>query len=129
LKIIFFDKIIFEGTKEECEIFRGNLSKTLSKLDDELEDTYPMKQTDTDETYFESLKILNPFIYETLSYLKEIVGDYFIGFYFYKMGLAGVGIEVYENLETRKKKTYALSFIYFTIVFGLENQTIWKIED
>ena len=129
MKIIFFDKVIFEGTKDECDIFKRNLAKTLSKLDDELKDTYPMKQTDTDETYFESLKYLNSFIYETLSYFKEIVGDYFIGFYFYKMGLAGVGIEVYENLETRKKKTYALSFIFNIVVFGLENQTIWKIEE
>ena len=129
MKIIFFDKVIFEGTKEECESFRKDLIGTLGKLDDELKDTYPMKNTDTDATYFEALKNLNPFVYETLSYIKEIVGDNFIGFYFYKMGLAGVGIEVYENLETRKKKTYALSFIFNIIVFGLENQTIWKIEE
>lgn len=104
LKILFFDKVIFEGTDEECDAFKHNLLSTLGRLDDELKGTYPMRQTDTDETYFEALKILNPFVYETLSYLKEIVGDYFVGFYFYNMSLAGVGIEVYANLETKKDK-------------------------
>lgn len=49
--------------------------KTLGKLDDELKDTY-----------FEALK---SFVYETLSYFKEIVGDYFIEFDFRRMDLAG----------------------------------------
>lgn len=129
MKILFFNKVIFEGTPEECESFKNNLLDTLAKLDDELKDTYPMKQTDTAETYFESLKNLNPFIYDTLSYLKEKVGVYFVGFYFYKMNLAGVGIEVYDDFETKRKKTYALSFIFNTIVFELENQTFWKIEE
>ena len=48
LKIIFFDKILFEGTKEECDIFKKNFVKTLSKLDDELRDTYAMKTKEID---------------------------------------------------------------------------------
>ena len=59
MKIVFFNKVLFDGTKEECEIFKSNLLDTLAKLDDELKDTYPMKQTDTYKTNFEALKNLN----------------------------------------------------------------------
>ncbi len=128
MKIIFFDKVICEGTAEECNAFKKNLVRTLSKLDDELKDTYPMKATDTYQTYFEALKILNPFIYETLCYLKEIVGDYFIEFQFHHMDLQGVAIRVYADLETKKTKVYTLGFIFNTIVLELRKQTIWKIE-
>ena len=129
MKIIFFDKVVCEGTKEECETYRKNLINTLSKLDDELRDTYPMKQTDTYKTYYEALKILNPFVYETLSYFKEIVGDYFIEFQFHHMDLQGISIRVYADLETKKTKVYTLGFIFNTIVLELRKQTIWKIED
>ena len=71
VKILFFNKVIFEGTEEECELFRKDLIKMLFKLDDELRDTYPMKKTDTYQMYYEALKTLNPFIYETLSYLQR----------------------------------------------------------
>ena len=47
MKVIFFDKVIFEGTEEEYKTFRKNLLDTLWKLNEELEDTYPMKKTDT----------------------------------------------------------------------------------
>ena len=129
MKIIFFDKILFEGTKEECDIFKKNFVKTLSKLDDELRDTYAMKTNDTYQTYYESLKTLNPFIYETLSYLKELVGDYFIEFQFHHMDLQGISIRVYDNLETKKTRVYTLGFIFNTIVLELRKQTIWKIEE
>ena len=129
MKIIFFDKVVCEGTKEECETFRKDLLKTLSKLDDELKDTYPMKKTDTYDTYYESLKILNPFVYETLSYFKEKVGDYFIEFQFHHMDLQGISIRVYADLEARKTKVYTLGFIFNTIVLELRKQTIWKIEE
>lgn len=129
MKIIFFDKNIFEGTKEECDIFKKNLVKTLSKLDDELRDTYSMKATDTYQTYYDSLKTLNPFIYETLSDLKEIVGDYFIEFQFHHMDLQGISIRVYTDLETKNTKVYTLGFIFNTIVLELRKQTIWRIEE
>ena len=129
MKIIFFYKILFEGTKEECDIFKKNFVKTLSKLDDELRDTYAMKTNDTYQTYYESLKTLNPFIYETLSYLKELVGDYFIEFQFHHMDLQGISIRVYDNLETKKTRVYTLGFIFNTIVLELRKQTIWKIEE
>ena len=129
MKIIFFDKVVCEGTKEECEAFRKNLIETLSRLDDELKDTYPPKQTDTWETYFEALKMLNPFVYETLSYFKECVGERFASFYFFNMGLAGVGMEVYENLETKKIKTYVLSYLFFILTFGLDAPQVWRVED
>ena len=64
----------------------------LFKLDDELRDTYSMKKTDTYQMYYEALKTLNPFIYETLSYFKEIVGDYFIEFQIHHMDLQGIAI-------------------------------------
>ena len=129
MKIVFFNKVLFEGTKEECETFRKNLIKTLLRLDDELQDTYPMKKTDTYQTYYESLKTLNPFIYETLSYLKELVGDCFIEFQFHHMDLQGISIRVYDNLETKKTRVYTLGFIFNTIVLELRKQTIWKIEE
>ena len=78
MKIYFFNKVLFQGTPEECECFKNNFLDTLEKLDNEMKDTYPMKQTDTYETYFEALKILNPFVYDTLCYIKEGVGEYFL---------------------------------------------------
>lgn len=129
MKIIFFEKVIFEGTEEECNAFKKDLVKTLSKLDDELKDTYPMKRTDSYLTYFESLKTLNPFIYETLSYFKELVGDYYIEFQFHHMDLQGISIRVYIDLETKKTKVYTLGYIFNIIVLELRKQTIWKIEE
>jgi len=129
MKIIFFDKVIFEGTEEECNAFKKNLIKTLSKLDDELKDTYPMKKTDTYLTYFESLKTLNLFIYETLSYFRDIVGDYFIEFQFHQMDLQGISIRVYSDIETKKTKVYTLGYIFNIIVLEIRKQTIWKIEE
>lgn len=129
MKVIFFDKVIFEGTEEEYKIFRKNFLDTLWKLHEELKDTYPMKKTDTAETYFEALKVLNPFVYETLSYFKEITGDYFVSFYFYDMHLASVGIRVYADLETKRTKIYTLGFVFNTIALELRKQTIWKIEE
>lgn len=129
MRIIFFDKVIVEGTEEECENVRKGLIKTLCRLDDELKDTYPMKATDTWQTYFEALKALNPFVYETLSYFKEMVGDYFIEFQFHHMDLQGISIRVYTDLETKKTKVYTLGFIFNIIVLELRRQTIWKIEE
>lgn len=129
MKVIFFEKVIFEGTAEECENFRQEFINTLSKLDDELRDTYPMKKTDTYQTYFEALKTLNPFIYETLSYLKEMTGDYFIEFQFHHMDLVGVVMRIYADLESKRTKICALSFIWFIVVFGLEKPAIWRIEE
>lgn len=129
MKILFFNKVIFEGTEEECKLFRKDLIKTLSRLDDELRDTYPMKKTDTYQTYYEALKTLNPFIYETLSYFKEIVGDYFIEFQFHHMDLQGIAIRIYADLETRRTKVYTLGFIFNIIVLELRKQTIWKIKE
>ena len=88
-----------------------------------------MKATDTYQTYYDSLKTLNPFIYETLSDLKEIVGDYFIEFQFHHMDLQGISIRVYTDLETKNTKVYTLGFIFNTIVLELRKQTIWRIEE
>ena len=129
MKIIFFDKVIFEGTPEECEAFRKDFAKTLGKLDDELQNTYPKKKTDTDETYFEALKTLNPFVYETLCNIKEMVGEYFIGFRFWDTDLVGVKMLVYADLETKKLKVYALSHIYFMVALELRKHTVWRIEE
>ena len=129
MKIIFFDKVVCEGTKEECMVFKKNLLDMLIKLDEELMNTYPMKATDTYQTYFEALKILNPFIYETLSYFREIVGDYFIEFQFHHMDLVGISIRVYADLETKRTKVYTFGFIFNTIVLEIRKQTIWKIEE
>lgn len=129
MKILFFDKVLFEGTKEECEAFRKDFAKTLGKLDDELQNTYPKKKTDTDETYFEALKTLNPFVYETLCSIKEMVGEYFIEFRFWDTDLVGVKMLVYANLETKKLKVYALSHIYFMVALELRKHTVWKIEE
>ena len=129
MKILFFDKVLFEGTKEECEAFRKDFAKTLGKLDDELQNTYPKKKTDTDETYFEALKTLNPFVYETLCSIKEMVGEYFIEFRFWDTDLVGVKMLVYADLETKKLKVYALSHIYFMVALELRKHTVWKIEE
>jgi len=129
MKIILFDKVICEGTTEECDAFTENLVHTLWKLDDELKDTYPMKKTDTYQTYFEALKTLNPFVYETLSYFKEIAGEYFYEFTFRYNDLVGVGIRVYADLETKRTKIYSFGFIHNVIVLELRKQTIWRIEE
>ena len=130
MKIIFFDKVIFEGTAEECEACKQDWIKMLGRLDDELQDTYPMKATDTDETYFEALKVLNPFVYETISYIKELVGDYFVSLHFRSpMSLVTVSLRIYADLETKRTKMCALSFLYFILVFDLDVPTIWRIEE
>ena len=130
MKIIFFDRVLFEGTKEECEAYKQDWIKMLGRLDDELMDTYPMKATDTAETYLEALKFLNPFVYETLSSIKELVGDYFVSLHFRSpMSLVTVSLRIYADLETRKTKMCALSFIYFILVFDLDVPYIWRIEE
>ncbi len=128
MKVIFFNKTIFEGTPEECESFKNNLLDTLAKLDDELKNTYPMKETDTYQSYFEALKNLNPFVYETLCFIKEGVGDYFLEFRFRKMSLVGIGVRVYADFETKKPKAYTLAFIFNIICFGLDMPHVWRIE-
>ena len=129
MKIIFFDKVLFEGTKEECEAFKKNFLDTLAKLDDELQDTYPMKETDTYESYFEALKILNPFVYEKLSFYKEWIGDCFMKYTFYKMRLASVGIRIYTNPERTKTKIYTLGFVFNIILFELDVPAVWRMEE
>lgn len=130
MKILFFDKVLFEGTAEECEAYKQEWIKTLGRLDDELEDTYPMKKTDTNETYFEALKILNPYVYETISYIIELVGDYFISLHFSSpMSLARVHLRIYADLETKRTKMCALSYLFFITTFGLDVPTIWRIEE
>lgn len=130
MKIIFFDKVLFEGTAEECEAYKQEWIKTLGRLDDELQDTYPMKQTDTNETYFEALKILNPYVHETISTIIERVGDYFVSLHFRSpMSLVTVSLRIYADLETKRTKMCALSFIYFILVFELDVPTIWRIEE
>lgn len=129
MKIKLFEKVICEGTAEECEAFKKNLVHTLWKLDDELKDTYSMKKTDTEQTYFDALKTLNPFVYETLSYFKEIAGEYFVKFIFRYNDLVGVGIRVYADLETKRTKIYSFGYIHNIIVLKLRKQTIWKIEE
>jgi len=129
MKIYFFNKVLFQGTPEECECFKNNFLDTLEKLDNEMKDTYPMKQTDTYETYFEALKILNPFVYDTLCYIKEGVGEYFIGFRFRKMGLVGTSVRVYADLETKMPKAYTLAFVFNIICFGLDMPHVWRYEE
>lgn len=129
MKIILFEKVICEGTAEECEAFKKKLVHTLWKLDDELKDTYSMKKTDTEQTYFDALKTLNPFVYETLSYFKEIAGEYFVKFIFHYNDLVGVGIRVYADIETKRTKIYSFGYIHNIIVLELRKQTIWKIEE
>ena len=130
MKILFFEKVIFEGTAEECETFRQNFIDMLCKLDDELQDTYPIKKTDTNETYFEALKILNPYVHETISYIIELVGEYFVGLHFSSpMSLARVHLRIYADLETKRTKMCALSYLFFITTFGLDVPTIWRIEE
>ena len=129
MKIAFFNKVIFEGTKEECESYKNHLLDTLAKLDDELKDTCPMKETDTYQSYFEALKNLNPFVYDTLCYIKEGVGDYFLEFRFRKMGLVGIGVRVYADLETKSPKIYTLAFIFNIICFELDIPHVWRFEE
>ena len=130
MKILFFEKVLFEGTAEECETFRQNFIDMLCKLDDELQDTYPMKKTDTNETYFEALKILNPYVHETISYIIELVGEYFVSLHFRApLSLARVHLRIYADLETKRTKMCALSYLFFITTFGLDVPTIWRIEE
>ena len=130
MKIIFFDKVIFEGTAEECQAYKQEWSEMLGRLDDELRDTYPMKRADTNETYFEALKILNPYVHETISYIIELVGDYFVSLHFRApLSLASVRLRIYADLETKRTKMCALSFLYLIVTFDLDVPYIWRMEE
>ena len=83
----------------------------------------------TFDPLFEALKTLNPFVYETLCSIKEMVGEYFIEFRFWDTDLVGVKMLVYADLETKKLKVYALSHIYFMVALELRKHTVWKIEE
>ena len=58
-----------------------------------------------------------------------MVGDCFVGFCLGRMNLAGVKIEYYADMETKKMKMCALSFIYFILVFDLDVPYIWRVEE
>lgn len=129
MRLILFNKVIFEGTKEGCEAFRIDLIKTLHRMGDELEKIYPNKRIGTHEEYFEELKTLNPFVYETLSYFKEVAGEYLVNIYFDHIDLIGVRIWVYDDLEAKTKRGYSFAKILLTISLGRRKQNFWKIEE
>ena len=128
MKITFFDKVVFEGPKEEGKAFIQSILDNLDRLEEEIKDTYPMKATDTDETYYESLQFLNPFIYDTLNRYRDLAGEYFKEFHFYRMNLQGFNLRVYANPEKTKTKMISFGHIYLAILFDLPRQTFWKVE-
>ena len=70
MKLIFFDKVLCEGTPEECMSFKKALLKRIHKLDKELKESPVEKGA---EVIFETLEFINPAAYETLCYVKELI--------------------------------------------------------
>ena len=126
MKLIFFGKVLCEGTPEECLQFKKNLLKKIHGLDEELR-AIPVEKDS--KVIFETLEFINPTAYETLSYIKELIGEYFIEYQFLRMSLPGVVVEVYEDLETKQKRGYFLGHILIIILQDEKGQTIWKVEE
>lgn len=126
MKLIFFDKVLCEGTPEECMSFKKALLKRIHKLDKELKESPVEKGA---KVIFETLEYINPAAYETLCYVKELIGAYFIEYEFFRMSLPGVAVQVYEDLETKQRRGYFLGHILIMILQDEKGQTIWRVEE
>ena len=63
MKLIFFDKVVGEGTPEECMNRKKELLKKLRTLDKVLRETPVEKDS---QVIFETLEFINPAAYEML---------------------------------------------------------------
>lgn len=132
MKIVFLGDVIFEGdeetTKAKYEEFKEELTERLDRLYEELPNLYPKREIDTNETYFENLKVLNPVAYEDLSYIKDLFGDKFLEFDFYKISLAGIYVRTttpqnYKSLQGRTPsghKIYSLFQLYSVVTMDIK---------
>lgn len=129
MKLILFNKVIFEGTKEECNAYKKEMTNRLMRFSDELDNTFPIRKNDTWETYYEALKVLNPFVYETITWYKDVVGENFVAFSFRRGDMVGLGIW-YRDFENPKRVRFRdFGFIFNAIVLEITKQDFWRVEE
>lgn len=126
MKLIFFDKVVCEGTPEECMNRKKDLLKKLRALDKALKET-PW-ENDSQVT-LETLEPINLTAYEILRYFKELIGETFIEYQFLRMSLPGVVALVRDDSSPDQKRAYFLGHIFLNILMDDKRQTVWRIEE
>jgi hypothetical protein len=126
MKLILFDKVVGEGTPEECRNRKKEILKKLRDLGKALKET--PDEGDSQVT-FETLESINPTAYEILRYFKELIGENFIEYQFLRMGLPGVVAWVRDASSTNKKWGHILGHIFLQILTDNSPQKVWRIEE
>jgi len=126
MKLIFFDKVVGEGTPEECMNRKKELLKKLRTLDKVLRETPVEKDS---QVIFETLEFINPAAYEMLCDFKELIGETFIEYQFVRMCLPGVLVWVQDDLAPNQRRTYILGHIFHIILMDERGWKIWRIEE
>ena len=126
MKLILFDKVVGEGTPEECKNRKKELLKKLKNLDKALKET--PGEGDSLVT-LETLESINPTAYEILRYFIELIGENFIEYQFLQMGLPGVVAWVRDDSSPNKKWGHILGHIFLQILTDNSPQKVWRIEE
>lgn len=126
MKIIFFDKVVCEGTPEECMNYKKTLLKKAEALYRALKETPCEKDS---QVILETLEFINPAAYEILCYFKELIGEPFIEYQFFRMSLPGVVAWVRDDLSPNQRRGHILGHIFLNIIRDEKKQTIWRIEE
>ena len=126
MKLIFFDKVVCEGTPEECMTYKKALLKKSKALHKAFQETPVEKET---PVTFESLESINPAAYEILCYFKELIGEPFIEYRFIRMSLPGVVAWVRDDRSPNQRRGHILGHIFLNILTDDKRQTVWRIEE
>ncbi len=126
MKILFFDKVVCEGTPEECMTYKKALLKKSEALHKAFQETPVEKDT---QVTFETLEAINPTAYEILCYFKELIGEPFIEYQFVRMCLPGVVVWVKDELSPNQRRAYILGHIFHIILMDERGWKIWRIEE
>ena len=126
MKILFFDKVVCEGTPEECMTYKKALLKKSKALHKAFQETPVEKET---PVTFEALESINPAAYEILRYFKELIGEPFIEYRFIRMSLPGVVAWVRDDCSSNQRRGHILGHIFLNILTDDKRQTVWRIEE
>lgn len=126
MKLIFFDKVVGDGTPEECRNRKKEILKKLNNLDKALRESPVEKDT---PVTFEALESINPTAYEILCYFKELIGEPFIEYQFIRMSLPGVVAWVRDDRSPNQRRGHILGHIFLNILTDDKRQTVWRIEE
>lgn len=126
MKILFFDKVVYEGTPEECKNYKKALLKKSEALHKAFRETPIEKDT---QVTFETLESINPTAYEILCYFKELIGEPFIEYQFIRMSLPGVVAWVRDDSSPNQRRGHILGHIFLNILTDDKRQTVWCIEE